>query len=70
LKAGNNQVPKLMFWVEPGMLLPPHKVKEAAEWLDNPKVVGLGPSGRFPQEEYPHRIGEETRKFVDNILDA
>ena len=30
-------------------------------------VIGLGPSGNFPQE-YPDRIGEETRKFVDAIL--
>ncbi|CAG5174347.1 uncharacterized protein ALTATR162_LOCUS7767 [Alternaria atra] len=70
LKAGNNQVPKLIFWVEPGMLVPPHRVKDVAEWMGNPKVVGLGPSGHFPQEEYPHRIGEETRKFVDNILEG
>ena len=31
-------------------------------------VIGLGPSGNFPQEEYHDRIGEETRKFVDAIL--
>ncbi|CAN9396983.1 unnamed protein product [Alternaria alternata] len=68
LKAGNNQVPKLMFWVEPGMLIPPHQVKEYSEWMGVTKVIGLGPSGHFPQEEYPDRIGEETRKFVDAIL--
>ena len=68
LKAGNNPIPKLMFWVEPGMVIPPHQVKEISEWMGDPKVVGLGPSGHFPQEEYPDRIGEETRKFVDVIL--
>ncbi|KAL1793733.1 hypothetical protein ACET3X_008715 [Alternaria dauci] len=68
LKAGNNRVPKLMFWVEPGMLVPPQKVKEISEWMGDMKVVGLGPSRHFPQEEYPDRIGEETRKFVDGIL--
>jgi pimeloyl-ACP methyl ester carboxylesterase len=52
------------------MLLPPHKVKDVVEWLGSPKVVGLGPSGHFPQEEHPHRIGEEIRVFLDNILEA
>jgi hypothetical protein len=32
------------------------------------KVIGLGSSGYFPQDEYPDRVGEETRKFVDDIL--
>lgn len=32
------------------------------------KVIGLGPSGHFPQDEYSDCIGEETRKFVDAIL--
>ena len=68
MKAGHNQVPKLMFWVEPGMPIPPHQVKEYSEWMGATKVIGLGPSGHFPQEEYPDRIGEETRKFVDAIL--
>jgi haloalkane dehalogenase len=68
LKGGNNQVPKLLFSVNPGMLLPPHRVKDVAEWMGNPPVVRLGNSGHFPQEEYPHRIGEETRRFVDNLL--
>jgi hypothetical protein len=67
-KAGNNQVLKLMFWVEPGMLIPPHQVKGYSGWVGIMRVIGLGPSGHFPQEEYPDRIGEETRKFVDDIL--
>jgi hypothetical protein len=50
------------------MLIPPHQVKEYSEWMGVTKVIGLGPSGHFPQEEYPDRIGEETRKFVDDIL--
>jgi hypothetical protein len=32
------------------------------------RVIGLGPSSHFPQEEYPDRIGEEIRKFVHDIL--
>jgi hypothetical protein len=36
--------------------------------MDVTNVIGLGPSGHFPQDEYPDRIGEETRKFVDAIL--
>ena len=68
LKAGNNQGPKLMFWVEPGMQIPPHQVKEYFEWMGVMKVIGLKPSGHFSQDEYADRIGEETRKFVDDIL--
>jgi haloalkane dehalogenase len=67
LKEGNNQVPKLLFSVNPGMLLPPHRVDDVAEWMGNPSVVRLGNSAHFPQEEHPHRISEETGKFFDNL---
>jgi pimeloyl-ACP methyl ester carboxylesterase len=50
------------------MLLLPHRVDDVAEWMGNPSVVRLGNSGHFPQEEHPHHISEETRKFFDNLL--
>jgi hypothetical protein len=68
IKAGNNQGQKLMFWVDQGMQIPPHQVKEYFEWMGVMKVIGLKPSGHFSQDEYADRIGEETRKFVDDIL--
>ena len=43
------------------------QVRGYPEWMSVTNVIGLGPSGNFPQE-YPDRIGEETRKFVDAIL--
>lgn len=50
------------------MLIPPYQVKEYSEWMGVTKVIGFGLSGYFPQDEYTDRIGEETRKFVDDIL--
>jgi len=40
LKEDNNQVPKLLFSVNPGMLLPPHRVNDVAEWMGNPQLLG------------------------------
>jgi haloalkane dehalogenase len=68
LQGPQNQIPKLMFWAEPGVILPPRKVKEVAEGLDNLRGIGIGPGTHFVQEDNPHLIGAETKKFVEEVM--
>lgn len=67
----HTKVPKLFFWVEPGVVITKEPVKGLVEKLQNTKIVFLGPGLHYFQEDYPHTIGREIaqllqlrRKFV------
>jgi len=63
-----SEVPKLMFWAEPGTIISVEKVREIEAGLKNVRSVGIGPGTHFLQEDNPHLIGEETRKFVLEVV--
>jgi len=61
------EIPKLLFWAEPGAFL-----KEAtAQWylknLKNVKGVFLGNGVHYLQEDHPERIGKEVAAFIDGL---
>lgn len=60
-------VPKLMFWADPGAMISAAKAKELAGRLKNVKSVDIGPGNHYLQEENPHLIGKATREFVEQV---
>ena len=64
----NNEVPKLMFWGEPGAVVSPEKAEELVGMMKNVRSVGLGKGRHFLQEDNPQLIGEESRKFVEEVV--
>lgn len=64
-----SDIPKLMFWGEPGAGLPLGKVREVEEDLQNLKSIDIGPGTHYLQEDNPHLIGDETKKFIEEVLE-
>lgn len=64
-----SEVPKLMFWAEPGAIISVEKAREIETGLKNVRSVGIGAGKHYLQEDNPHLIGEETRKFVQEVVD-
>lgn len=60
-------VPKLMFWGEPGAIVSVEKAQELERQMKNIRSVGIGPGRHYLQEDNPHLIGQETRKFVEEV---
>jgi hypothetical protein len=58
-----------MFWGEPGAGLPLGKVREVEEDLQNLKSIDIGPGTHYLQEDNPHLIGDETKKFIEEVLE-
>jgi haloalkane dehalogenase len=61
------EIPKLMFWAEPGAFVR----EESAQWylknLKNVKGVFLGSGVHYLQEDHPGRIGKEVAGFIDEL---
>ncbi|KAB2573354.1 putative haloalkane dehalogenase protein [Lasiodiplodia theobromae] len=64
-----SDVPKLLFWGEPGAGVPLEQVREVERDLGNLRSVNIGPGTHYLQEDNPHLIGEETRKFLEEVLE-
>jgi haloalkane dehalogenase len=58
LKA--SQVPKLLFHVLPGAIVPPETVEKCRREFPNLEDVFLGESGHYVAEDFPHEIGEKV----------
>ena len=60
-------IPKLLFYVKPGMLISP----EDANWIKinfpNTELVELGKGAHFIQEDYPHEIGAKIAEWNASI---
>ena len=60
-------IPKLLFYAEPGALLP----KPAVEWcevnLKNLTSINLGKGRHYLQEDYPHTIGEGLAEWYRGL---
>src|SRR6266850_731020 len=59
-----SQLPKLLFTVEPGMLVPAPLVARCRASLPKLDVIALGRGLHFVQEDHPHAIGEHLAAWV------
>ncbi len=60
-------IPKLLFYAEPGALIPYPVVKELSNRLDNLEIRFVGAGLHFLQEEHPHVIGQGLRDWLRRL---
>ncbi|WP_415919032.1 haloalkane dehalogenase [Tateyamaria sp. SN6-1] len=63
----STDMPKLMFHVAPGALMPPPVVEYVKANASNLEDVFLGPGVHFVQEDHPKAIGRALRDWVDRL---
>lgn len=61
------EMPKLMFHVAPGALMPPPVVEFVKANASNLEDVFLGPGVHFVQEDHPEAIGRALRDWIDRL---
>ncbi len=62
-----SEIPKLLFYVTPGVLVPEATVKYMEDNAKNIKTIGLGPAGHFMQEVYADEIGKGLAEWLQSI---
>ena len=62
-----SEIPKLLFYVTPGVLVPEATVKYMEKNAKNIKTIGLGPAGHFMQEVYANEIGKGLAQWLETI---
>ncbi|TLX74617.1 haloalkane dehalogenase [Labilibacter sediminis] len=60
-------IPKLFFYADPGVLIPIEEVDWIKANFPNITSVPLGKGTHFVQEDYPHTIGEELKKWYRKL---
>lgn len=63
----STDIPKLMFHVAPGALMPPPVVEFVKANASNLEDVFLGPGVHFVQEDHPEAIGRALRDWIDRL---
>ena len=61
------ELPKLLFYANPGALLPAAIVPTLEQAMKNLKTVDIGPGVHFVQEDNPHKIGEEVAAWYKGL---
>ncbi|WP_108819276.1 haloalkane dehalogenase [Pseudovibrio sp. Alg231-02] len=59
-----SDLPKLMFHVDPGAILPMAQAEYLQKNLNNLETVFLGQGGHFVQEDYPDEIGKALAEWL------
>jgi len=67
-KLQESNLPKLLFYAEPGGLVPKPLVDWCKTNLKNLKSVNIGPGTHYLQEDNPHLIGSEITKWYDSLV--
>lgn len=62
-----SNIPKLMFYVTPGVLVGKETVNYMQEHAKNLEVIPLGPGGHFVQEIYPDKIGKALSRWLRRL---
>lgn len=62
-----SDVPKLLFYGNPGQIVSADRVEWCRQNLANLSVVGIGPGRHFLQEDNPHLIGRELAKWYNGL---
>ena len=65
LKISN--VPKLLLWIKPGVLIKPDQVQEMKNDYKNIKVEYVGKSSHYLQEDFPNEIGQSIVNWNQNV---
>ena len=60
-------LPKLMFTVEPGALMPPPVAAWCRAHLPNLEAIHLGAGLHFVQEDHPHAIGAHLARWIAQL---
>jgi len=60
-------IPKLFFYVSPGVAIKEKDVKIIKEGMKNLKSIDLGEGLHFIQEDYPHEISEGISDWHEEI---
>jgi len=60
-------IPKLCFYVSPGVAIKEKDVKIIKESMKNLKMIDLGEGLHFIQEDYPHEIGAGIAEWYEKI---
>ena len=60
-------LPKLLFWAEPGGIVGVEKAKEYGQVLKNVVSKGVGAGVHYLQEDNPHFIGRETARWMEAL---
>ncbi len=63
----NSEIPKLFFYVSPGVAIKEKDVKIIKENMKNLKSIHLGDGLHYVQEDYPHEIGSEISKWYETV---
>ena len=62
-----SNIPKLIFYANPGVLISAQVIKWCKKNLQNLVTVDIGKGIHYIQEDNPHLIGVELRKWYENI---
>ena len=62
-----SELPKLLFHVQPGAIIPPETVEMCRRDFSNLEDVFLGESGHYVAEDFPHEVGEKLAQWSDAI---
>ncbi|ARV05430.1 hypothetical protein BTO04_01410 [Polaribacter sp. SA4-10] len=63
----SSEIPKLFFYVSPGVAIKKKDVKIIKEGMKNLTSIHLGEGLHFIQEDYPYEIGSEISKWYNQI---
>lgn len=63
----DSDIPKLFFYVSPGVAIKEKDVKIIRERMKNLETIDLGEGLHFIQEDYPHEIGEGISEWYQKI---
>ena len=62
-----SEIPKLCFYVTPGVAIKEKDVKVIKEKFKNTKMINLGEGLHFIQEDYPHEIGQNISEWYSEV---
>ncbi len=60
-------IPKILFYANPGMLIPIEEVEWIKSNFPNITAIPLGKGTHFVQEDHPHTIGKELKEWYNRI---
>ncbi len=63
----SSTIPKLMFHVKPGLIIPPKEVEAIQSSFANLESIYLGKGKHYTPEEYPHQIGTQLAEWLKSI---
>lgn len=61
------ELPKLLFHADPGGIVREKQIDWCRTNMKNLSVIDIGPGVHYLQEDNPHLIGEELRKWLDRL---